>query len=403
MTNVDLLSVRSHPSRRETRPFFKHHPKNHSARWTEEYLFNQLIPYIGNKRKLLDLITQAIRSTGIRKGTFLDLFAGSGVVSRLAKRLGFRIICNDWEPFTRDYNSAFIIPDGLPPFRNFGGCENAYRMLNRLEPIDGYCATYYAPRSDSNPDVERERMFFTHANAARIDAIREKIEEWSVRGTLTNIERSILLASLIYSVSYVSNTSGVFKGFHRGWGGKTQTALYRIKSRMKIVPPILFGSGVHGHEVRCSDASRLAESTEADIAYVDPPYNQHQYGANYHILNTVALWDKPPVNRSILKGGKTVNKSAIRKDWRTERRSKYCYTESAAREFERLIEKIRAKYVLISYSSDGIIPIDEMIDFLRRCGTLRRLGREYKRYRVSSTRPSAKSHNTEFVLVLKKG
>ena len=380
----------------------KHHLKRDSARWTDNYLFNQLIPYIGNKRKLIDLVAEAIHRTGTASGVFFDVFAGSGVVSRLARVLGFRVICNDWEPFTHHYNSAFIIPDKTPSFRKLGGCETVFANLNALPPLEGYFATYYSPANDENPDTRRERMFFTHSNAAKIDAIREKIDSWESSGLLSPIEISFLLSPLIYAVSYVSNTSGVFKGFHCGWGGRTGTALYRIRSNIELKPPILSEGKVKNHSVFCEDASRLAERVEADIAYVDPPYNQHQYGANYHILNTVALWDKPPVDKSILTGGRTVNKAAIRKDWRLLRRSRYCYRQTAVDEFKNLITRLRAKYVLVSYSSDGIIPVGEMIDFLKTQGQFSRIERKYKRYRVSSTRPSARSHNTEFVLMLKK-
>jgi len=252
----------------------KHHLKRDSARWTDNYLFNQLIPYIGNKRKLIDLIAEAIQRTGITSGVFFDVFAGSGVVSRLAKAFGFRVICNDWEPFTRHYNSAFIIPDKIPSFTKLGGAETVFAILNALSPLEGYFATYYSPANDENPDTRRERMFFTHSNAAKIDAMREKIDSWEKSGLLSPIEKSFLLAPLIYAVSYVSNTSGVFKGFHCGWGGKTGTALYRIKSNIQLKCPVLFESGIRNHWVFCEDATELAEKVEADIAYIDPPYNR---------------------------------------------------------------------------------------------------------------------------------
>jgi hypothetical protein len=74
----------------------------HVAARTSHFVFNQLIPYIGNKRKLLDLIQSALGHTrAVAGSTFVDLFAGSGVVSRLAKTQGFRVICNDWEPYTK--------------------------------------------------------------------------------------------------------------------------------------------------------------------------------------------------------------------------------------------------------------------------------------------------------------
>ena len=79
-------------------------------------------------------------------------------------------------------------------------------------------------------------MFFTRENGERIDAIREQVEEWTRQGWLSGDERSFILAPLIYAVSYASNTSGLFKGFHYGWGGKTVTALYRIRAKLTISP-----------------------------------------------------------------------------------------------------------------------------------------------------------------------
>jgi len=378
----------------------RHHPRRHSARWTDEYLFHQLIPYLGNKRRLLPLLAEAIRRTGLKSGTFADLFAGSGVVSRLAKTLGFRVICNDWEPYSEEINSAYVACDRPPRFARLGGIEAVYEQLNRLPGTDGYLATHYCPDRDEAPDVKRERMFFTHANGARLDAMREQIEAWERARQITRRERSVLLASLVYAASYVSNTSGVFKAFHRGWGGRNGTALYRILSQVHLTPPIFYANGNQRHDVFREDARRLVRTQPpVDIAYLDPPYNQHQYGANYHLLNTLVVWDKPPVNRSIRVRGRTVNKSAIRTDWREERRSKYCYRQTATDEFADLIEHLDADYILVSYSTDGLIPMSVVEDLLRRRGELQVLRRPYKRYRVSPTRPSPRSHNTEVVLI----
>ena len=137
-----------------------------------------------------------------------------------------------------------------------------------------------------------ERLFFTRANGMRIDAIRTQVALWEGRGWLAESEKAVLLASLLYAVSYVSNTSGVFKGFHRGWGGRTGTALYRILSALRLCPPVFFDNELDNRAVQ-SDAQTLAATLRAqcvDIAYLDPPYNQHPYGSNYHVLNTVALW-----------------------------------------------------------------------------------------------------------------
>jgi len=384
-------------------PGVDYHLLRHSAATTDEYLYHQVFPYLGNKRRLLRLLSEGIKATGCREGAFLDLFAGTGVVSRLAKVMGFRVIANDWEPYTEVFNLAYVACDEAPPFEKLGGMQAAYERLNRLRGRRGYISTYYCPRDDEAANPDRERMFFTQANGRRIDAIRETIAEWESDGKITRVERAVLLASLVYATSYASNTSGVFKGFHRGWGGRTGTALYRIRGRLKLAAPVFCRGAAHGHQVLRQDANKLVGKMDGvQIAYIDPPYNIHQYGPNYHLLNTVVLWDKPPLDREICKEGRTVDKSAIRKDWRTERRSPYCYRATAADALSELIEKVKARWVLLSYSSDGLVPIERIESILRAHGDLGILERPYKRYRVSPTRPSARSHTTESLFVLRK-
>ena len=75
--------------------------RRHAAVRTSDYVYSQLIPYIGNKRKLLPLIYRGLAHTGSR-GSFVDLFAGSTVVARFAKTLGFRVLANDWEPYAHE-------------------------------------------------------------------------------------------------------------------------------------------------------------------------------------------------------------------------------------------------------------------------------------------------------------
>ena len=376
-----------------------HHPRRHAARHTQEYLYHQVIPYLGNKRKLLPLVAMAIERCGISAGRFLDAFAGSGVVSRLAKTLGFQVFTNDWEPYHLPINGTYIGLNRAPAFRALGGMEAAFRHFSALPPVDGYIAQHYCPADDAAPDLERERMFFTRENGRRIDAIREEIARLEQAGDLLPAERGLLLASLLYATCYVSNTSGVFKGFHHGWGGRSGTALYRIMSPLELRPPILFSNG-RQHRATAEDATSLASRVDCDLAYLDPPYNQHQYGSNYHLLNTLTLWDKPPVNPFILVNGRTVNKSAIRTDWRQQRRSAYCYRHSAEREFAHLLDRVRAEVLLVSYSTDGIIPLPGLVRCLAERGSVSCVCQRYKRYRVSSTRPSLRPYNVEFVLIL---
>jgi adenine-specific DNA-methyltransferase len=373
--------------------------KQHAAVRTTEYLFNQLIPYIGNKRKLLRLLHQAVEHTAAGPGaSFVDFFAGSGVVSRWAKMLGYQVIANDWEPYAQAINRCFIACNAPPAFASLGGYGQAIEQLNSLPPQAGWVTEHLCPTDDVQFDVTRDRMFYMRKNGMRIDAIREQIAAWKDAGRIDDMEEACLLAPLLYQTCYTSNTSGVFKGFHNGWGGQTSTALYRIAGDLRLTPPVFWDNGLDNAVFR-EDAQTLAErlsGEEIDIAYLDPPYNQHPYGSNYHVLNSVALWDKPPLSPRITRG----TKAAIRTDWRTERRSAYNYRDEACRAYDRLIDTIRARFILTSYSTDGMIPLESLLTSAAKRGHVSVVMQGYKRYRVSSQRFSKKPMNVEFVLVV---
>ena len=377
-----------------------HHLRKTAARDTDEYVFSQLIPYIGNKRKLLDLIHQAINETKIENGTFVDLFSGSTVVSRFAKKLGFRVLSNDWEPYSEQIAKGTIVLNKIPEFEKLGGHENVFKILNDVEPLEDYVSRHLCPSDDNNLDHEKDRLFFMRKNGMKIDAMRELISYWVDNDMISDTEFSYIMASFMYSVSYVSNTSGVFKGFHKGWGGSNGTAQYRICSDIKLRPAIIYDNGQENISSR-QDAGLLVDDLSEllgdvpDIVYLDPPYNQHPYGSNYHVLNSIVLWDKPKFPEKITRG----TKSAIRLDWRSERRSAYNYSIKAAEEFDNLIRKINCKYILTSYSTEGNIPLEKMMNILGSKGSLSVVKREYVRYRVSPTRLSPKPRNVEFVVI----
>jgi adenine-specific DNA-methyltransferase len=375
--------------------------RHHAAAYTPEYLFNQLIPYIGNKRKLLGLIGQAIERTSLKTGTFLDLFAGSGVVSRMAKLLGYRVLSNDWEPYSEAINRCYIVCNRPPDLTALGGYEAVIDCLNGLPPAVGWVTEHLCPHDDANYDVRADRMFYMRKNGMRIDAIRQQIADWKEAGRLNDVEEACLLAPLVYQACYRSNTSGVFKGFHNGWGGQTKTALYRIATDLHLDVPV-FHDNRRENLVLREDAQALAErlaseeSEGVDIAYLDPPYNQHPYGSNYHVLNSVVLWDKPELSKRITRG----TKAAIRLDWRTERRSAYNSREEASSAYRRLLDTLCARYILTSYSTDGTIPLDDLLQSNVARGHVSLVMQGYKRYRVSSQRFSKKPMNVEFVLIL---
>lgn len=380
---------------------------SHSANATDEYLFHQLIPYIGNKRKLLRLIHDAIDASEIKPDThtFVDLFAGTGVVCRLARQLGFPVVANDWEPYSEIINRCYLGLTQPPTFFGDKPYEQVLSELNSLPPREDWVTRHLCPDHDERFDVTKDRMFYMRKNGMRIDAIRHQIALWQQEGRIDGLQQAALLAPLLYQCCYNSNTSGVFKGFHNGWGGQTSTALYRIKGDLELRPAQFLDNGKLSKVLR-DDAYVVAQNLDRHVngpafVYLDPPYNQHPYGANYHVLNSVTLWDKPEISPKISERG---DKSAIRKDWRTQRRSAYNYRGEATDAYVKLLQAIPdGSWTATSYSTDGMIPLRTLIQANCAVGDTQLFTRAYKRYRVSSQRYSAKPMNIEFVVLTKIG
>ncbi len=392
--------------------------------YEKNYIEKNLLAYIGNKRKLIPLIVKAIEEISKRgnvkidpQGWFLDLFSGTGVVSRLAKSLGFKTIANDWEEYSYIFNKGFLensVQD-LSLFESEGGLENVLKRLNELTHYnakESYLSDFYCPQSDAQADPNQERMFYTRENGIIIDNIRSKIDEMYPEPTdpqeryskdylIKQKKKNFLLALLLKEASKRSNTSGVFKGFHHGFGGKKQNALSRILGTVKLEAPKL-SEQQQLCKVYKEDAIKLVEkvnSQKAEITYLDPPYNQHQYGSNYHLLNTIALNDKPTVKKEFMINGKKKDKSAIRKDW-VKTKSALCYQKTAKRYFRELVRKINSKYIMVSYSTEGIIPFDEMLEILSSKGKLAVVTSSYIRYRGGRQANSTQKSNLEFIIIV---
>lgn len=372
------------------------------------YLTRQIIAYIGNKRKLLSLIYDALQASGVelKEGLkFADLFAGSGVVSRFAKFLGFEVYANDWEPYACTLLKGFVSCNRRDIQRLFGSEEAFSDLLQKINALpapsenEQYIARYYAAHHEDieKADFHVERLFYTRENGLAIDKIRNFIEQ--EYEDPEDPRRSLLISLLLYEAATHTNTSGVFKAFHKGFGGHGKDALSRILAPIELHQPVLIDSEkpVHVSRMNANDLVRTMPSV--DVVYLDPPYNQHQYGSNYHLLNTIAVWDKIPEPLELDETGTLVNKAAIRSDW-TKTRSDYCYKKTAAAAFEDLIQNIRARLILISYSSDGIIPFEEMKRICLSKGYVSIVTSSYTKYRGGKQSNSRLNSDIEFILMI---
>lgn len=386
---------------------------------THPFLTEQIIAYIGNKRRLLGLIHKGIGAVygsapprGLR---FLDAFAGSGVVSRLAKVMGFELHINDWEAYAEVLSRGYIGVDRRDIPALFGSEREFRELLTKLnqapppDPGEQYMARFYAPahRDPEQADFRTERLFYTRENALSIDKIRNGIEALYPQekgDSAHRRRRDLLTALLLYQAATHTNTSGVFKACHKGFGGHGRDALKRITAPIRLIPPPLIDRTAPIRIYR-DDINHLIKSgalPSLDIAYLDPPYNQHQYGSNYHILNSVARWDKPEMPLTLDEKGELQEKAGIRHDW-VDTRSAYCYRSSAAEAFAGLIDGLDAETILISYSSDGLVPLEQMEEICAEKGRFRLITNEYTRYRGGKQSNNRTNTNIEFLIVLESG
>ena len=380
--------------------------------FTGSYLSDQLIAYIGNKRALLPFLHGVFSSIPVDpvRSTFCDPFAGSGAVSRLARTMGFRVAANDWEPYAFVINSCHLRLnasdlDSLFPAR--GGIDEVLEELNALPPLpdaEGYISRFYAPRNTAGADWRTERLFYTRENALAIDAIRQRIEEM-FPGTPAEpgafLRKTALLAPLLYQSATHTNTSGVFKAFHKGFGGHGRDALRRIMGPVRLSRPVLVESPASA-EVACMDAAAFLSGRSAEVCYLDPPYAVHQYGSNYFMLNTIALWDRPPVNEERAADGRLRHKAGIRPDW-TRTRSAFCYRDTAAAAIKGVVEAADCRWLVVSYSNEGLIELEELCDLLAGTGDLTVHSKGYAKYPGGKQSLHRTTRNMELVLVVHRG
>lgn len=329
--------------------------------------------YIGNKTRLLDFIHRVLRSRGIAPGTAFDPFTGTASVARALKRWGFDVVASDVLEFAYVFGRAYVEVAAIPDFSGLADeiaphpptLAGALAHLGRLPPDPGFLHEHFTPEGEEGR--RHERMYFTPANAARIDAIRATIERWRRDGRIDDDAFHLLLAALIEAADRVANTAGVYAACIKSWQPNARRHLHLRPPR--IVPG-------HGSRALRRDALELVREAEPfDLLYIDPPYNGRQYPAYYHIPELIAMgWFDGEVR---LRGKAGLLPDADkRSDWSRRRRC-----EAA---LEALVAAAPCRHIVMSYNSEGIIPertIERVFKAHGRAGTYRKYTRRYRRYR----------------------
>jgi len=318
---------------------------------------------MGSKERLLGFIGQKIFSVVSENDVrFGDLFCGTAAVSKLFKCNGKQVMANDNLRCCYTFARSVLAVNKEPSFTlllDFVGDMSAgvkslldspytkvLGYLNSLPGQDGFIYREYSPGGTQR--AEHERLYFTDANARRIDSIRSTVFDWFGKGLIDETEACLLLADLMRAVNKVANTSGTYGCFNKTWDRRAHRPL-------ELLPTLITESALP-NEVYCEDATTVARRSTFDVLYLDPPYNWRHYGAYYHILETLASGDEPRV------AGRTGLRA-----W-DDSRSPFSVRTEAAGALRELMVVAKAKHIFLSYSSEGLIPHHEILDICRDRG-----------------------------------
>lgn len=331
--------------------------------------------YIGSKARIADEIVERLGPPGPGGGRLIDAFSGTGIVASKAADRGWSVRINDVMRSAAAVSEARLLSAADVPFAALGGYRAALERLRQAE-AEGFFWREYSPASARRGGVERK--YFSEENARRIDGAVGLIHGWRREGAVTDREFSLLLATLIVAVNGVANIAGTYGCFLSKWTPQAECPL--------DISPLPLRAAPVRYAVSTRDVFQL-ESAPGDVVYLDPPYTKRQYASYYHIPETIAMGDEPVVE----------GVSGLR-PWR-ENASVFCYKARALPSLVRLAVRQRAERVLISYSSDGHIRLDELCAELERSGRVEafRMG-SIGRYRPNQTASANGAEVEEYLI-----
>lgn len=335
-----------------------------------------MIKYLGSKRLIIPDILE-IAEMYPNHSSVLDMFSGTSRVGVAFKKKGYKVIANDLATFSANIARCYIEADRKLTTET----EKLIKHYNAFQAkLHGYFTETFCEKS----------RFFKPENGERIDFIREDLES---RG-FDVLQKSILLTSLMEAADRVDSTCGIQMAYLKQWAPRANNPLV-------LQTPVLLDSA-HACEVHQADAKDLAGKVKADIVYLDPPYNQHSYWGNYHIWESLCLWDKAPV----------YGKACKREDTKLKK-SSFNRKNEAFTELKSVVDKLDTKLIILSFSNEGFISREELEPYLATKGKLTVKTKDYKRYvgsQIGIYNPNGKkvgqvSHlrNEEYLYIVQVG
>ena len=300
-----------------------------------------MIKYLGSKRTLVPLISSVAARLPVQ--TACDLFAGTTRVGQALRKLGLEVHSNDAATYSEAFGHAYVAADERLDRARLAAILSE---LAALPGREGYFTETFC----------RESRYLQPQNGARVDAIRDAVEEHE----LSALERGVVLTSLIEAADRVDSTTGLQMAYLKSWAPRSFNDL-----ELRLPEAVQGPAGV----VSRLDASALAPSLDVDLVYLDPPYNQHSFFSNYHVWETLVRWDAP----------ESYGVARKRIDCR-ERHSTFNSKREAPAAFAALIASLRVPWVLVSVSDEGFHDAGELAALLGEFGYVGRIDVDSKRY-----------------------
>jgi len=319
--------------------------------------------FYGNKTKLLDFIEKVISDTtnlDPNATTFCDPFTGTTAVAQHFKKRGYTVHASDFLNLSHVLAKAYIELDSDPSFDAFKNIYGQHPIdwLNTIEGKVGFITRNYAPVESGG------RKYFSVANAMKIDAIREVIDQLHYDKIITDLEKFYLIAALLEAINLVSNVSGTYGSFMKAWDKRALKTM--ALSRLDIV------SNGKQNQASLADVRDSIGNTRMDILYLDPPYNSRQYASNYFLPELIAEgW----MNRVPAIYGYTGMRPY------DSQKSEFCMKNKAYGAMKHVVSNTQSRYVFISYNNEGILTKDQIVSLLSERGSVVVYEFKHKRYR----------------------
>ena len=291
--------------------------------------------YMGSKNKILPYIRDITREFDFSSA--IDLFSGSGIVSYMLKSEGKAVISNDYMALGSTFSKALIENNSeiLP-------LKSAKKLLCQNEKNDKFVQSNF------------KDLYFTDEENILIDNIRANI-----RGLRNPYKKALALSALCRACTK-KRPRGIFTYTGNRYDDGRKDLRTSLEDHFINAVDIFNNAVFDNKKINLSirkDAMDLTSS--GNFVYMDPPYyslcSDNEYIRRYHFTEGICC-----------------NWEGVEMQWHTKTKkfknypTPFSNKENAKDAFDKLFDKYKKSIILVSYSSNCLPTLDEMVEMLAK-------------------------------------